>query len=58
MLKYDVSGVGLNLGTAEEFANKTVGRQRVWACGRAGVALCVVLSMCGAGCVTCGLALH
>jgi hypothetical protein len=25
MLKYDVSGVGLNLGTAEEFANKTVG---------------------------------
>lgn len=23
MLKYDVSGVGLNLGTAEEFANKT-----------------------------------
>lgn len=24
MLKYDVSGVGLNLGTAEEFANKTV----------------------------------
>lgn len=26
MLKYDVSGVGLNLGTAEEFANKTVGR--------------------------------
>lgn len=53
-----MSGVGLNLGTAEEFANKTVGRQRVWACGRAGVALCVVLSMCGAGCVTCGLALH
>lgn len=26
MLKYDVSGVGLNLGTAEEFVNKTVGR--------------------------------
>lgn len=25
MLKYDVSGVGLNLGTAEEFVNKTVG---------------------------------
>ena len=24
MLKYDVSGVGLNLGTAEEFVNKTV----------------------------------
>ncbi len=29
MLKYDVSGVGLNLGTAEELANKTVGRRAV-----------------------------
>ena len=31
MLKYDVSGVGLNLGTAEEFANKTVsGEAEEW----------------------------
>ena len=49
MLKYDVSGVGLNLGTAEEFANKTVradgwwvgawlmgGCTRGWAGGRVG----------------------
>jgi hypothetical protein len=37
MLKYDVSGVGLNLGTAEEFVNKTVRRglckhRLLWRC--------------------------
>jgi hypothetical protein len=26
MKKYDVTGVGLNLGTAEEYVKKTVGR--------------------------------
>jgi hypothetical protein len=36
MAKYDVSGVGLNLGTAEEFANKTV---RSW--GTAAAPRCV-----------------
>ena len=36
MLKYDVSGVGLNLGTAEEFVNKTVGRAGGRAGGRLG----------------------
>ena len=38
MRTYDVSGVGLNLGTAEEFANKTVGGW-VGGCG----------AMCGCG---------
>ena len=35
MLKYDVSGVGLNLGTAEEFVNKTVSLASAgWRCPR------------------------
>jgi hypothetical protein len=33
MLKYDVSGVGLNLGTAEELANKTVRANGWWVHG-------------------------
>jgi hypothetical protein len=30
MKKYDVTGVGLNLGTAEEYTRKTVRRARGW----------------------------
>jgi hypothetical protein len=47
MKKYDVTGVGLNLGTGEEFVRKTVRRRVAFFVDASAMSLCAPAGVCG-----------